>query len=96
MRTDRETGLKEFIERLDSAPPETESWWGMTLADTGLPPGGPLVARVLPGSPAAKAGMRVGDRVRMAGTTRVQTVRDARKALQIESARAAGVRAAAV
>jgi tetratricopeptide (TPR) repeat protein len=96
LRTDRDEGLRPFLERLDRAPAETEAWWGMGLADTGLPPGGPLVVRILPGSPAAKAGVRVGDRLQMVGTTQVTGVRDALKALQGESARAGGVRAPAL
>ena len=66
--------IAALLRRLDQAPRPTEPWWGMGLADTLLPieePGGriengawPVVVRVLPGSPAAKAGMQVGDRVR--------------------------------
>ena len=93
LRTDRDDGVRAFVERLDVAPPETRTWWGMGLSDSTLPPTGPVVVRVLPGSPAAKAGMRVGDRIQTVASTKVQGTRDTLKALEAESAKPGGVRA---
>jgi len=96
LRLDKPEGVADLLARLDSAPPEDATLWGLGLADTTLPPGGPVVARVLPGSPAAKAGVRVGDRVTGVGTKKVTTTREALATLDAESARAGGVRAAVV
>jgi PEGA domain/PDZ domain len=95
LRSDRPAGVKEFVERLDSAPAQTEPWWGMGLVDT-LLGDGPLVVRVLPGSPAAKGGLRVGDRIRAIGNSKPRTVREVTQALAAEMARPAGIRAAVV
>jgi tetratricopeptide (TPR) repeat protein len=92
LRTDREDAVRAFVDRLDAAPPEAETWWGMNLADSALGVQGPLVVRVLPGSPAAKAGLRVGDRLQLVGTSKVQTVREALAAMEQESERKGGVR----
>jgi tetratricopeptide (TPR) repeat protein len=96
LRLDKPDGVADFVARLDSAPPEESTLWGLGLADTWLPPGGPVVARVLPGSPAAKAGVRTGDRVTGVGSKKVANTRDALAALEAESARAGGVRAPVV
>jgi hypothetical protein len=89
-----------LLGRLDRAPPATEAWWGMGLADTLLPvaePGGraasgdwPVVVRVLPGSPAAKAGLRVGDRVRSVQSRDVSGVGEVQKAVAAETYRGGG------
>ncbi|MGH9797410.1 MAG: PEGA domain-containing protein, partial [Candidatus Polarisedimenticolia bacterium] len=60
LRPDRPEGVRDFVRRLDSAPPDETAWWGMGIADTtlegaGSEGAGPVVARVLPGSPSAKA-----------------------------------------
>jgi membrane-associated protease RseP (regulator of RpoE activity) len=70
----------------------------MGLADTLMDPSGgaALVARVLPGSPAAKGGLRVGDRVRAVGSRKTQTVREVEQAIATEIARPAGLKAAVV
>ena len=92
LRLDKPEGVAAFVARLDSAPPEGSTLWGLGLADTTLPPGGPVVARVLPGSPAAKAGVRMGDRLTGVGSRKVATTREALAALEAESSRAGGVR----
>ena len=92
LRTDQPDGVRSFVERLDSAPPESDVWWGMTLADSGLGSPGPVVVRVLPGSPAAKAGLRVGDRLQLVATSKVQSTREALAAMEKESQRKGGVR----
>jgi len=92
LRTDSEDAVRALVERLDSAPPETETWWGMTVADSALGPSGPVVIRILPGSPAAKAGLRVGDRLQLVGTTKIQGAREALAVMEKESARKGGVR----
>jgi tetratricopeptide (TPR) repeat protein len=76
--TDGAKKVRQFVRRLDTAPAESEAWWGVGLADSRVPiasseasrdgGGGPVVVRVLPGSPAATAGLLVGDRVIRAGT----------------------------
>ncbi|HET8948635.1 MAG TPA: PDZ domain-containing protein, partial [Candidatus Polarisedimenticolia bacterium] len=96
LRLDKPEGVADFVARLDNAPAEDATLWGLGLADTMLPPGGPVVARVLPGSPAAKAGVRVGDRVTGVGSKKVTTTREALATLETESARAGGVRSAVV
>lgn len=96
LRLDKAEGVADFVARLDSAPLDAATLWGLGLSDTTLPPGGPVVARVLPGSPAAKAGVRVGDRVTSVGTKKTTTTREAMAALDAESARGGGVRSAVV
>ncbi|HYV20123.1 MAG TPA: PEGA domain-containing protein [Verrucomicrobiae bacterium] len=96
LRLDKPEGVADFVARLDSAPAEDATLWGLGLADTTLPPGGPVVARVLAGSPAAKAGVRVGDRLTGVGSRKVTTTREALATLESESARAGGVRSAVV
>jgi tetratricopeptide (TPR) repeat protein len=96
LRLDKPEGVADFVARLDNAPPEDATLWGLGLADTTLPPGGPVVARVLSGSPAAKAGVRVGDRLTGVGSRKVTTTREALATLEAESARAGGVRSAVV
>jgi tetratricopeptide (TPR) repeat protein len=94
LRTDRPEGARDLVRRLDQTPPETEPWWGMGLTDTALDPAGgaALVARVLPGSPAAKAGVRVGDRVRAVGNRKTQSARDVEQAIASEMSRPAGLK----
>jgi hypothetical protein len=58
--------------------------------------GGPLVVRVLPGSPAAKAGVRLGDRVRSVGERRTTSVKDVNAAFAAEMTRPGGLRATLV
>jgi tetratricopeptide (TPR) repeat protein len=95
LRIDRPDGARDFLRRLDSAPPQNGSWWGMGLVDT-LLADGPLVARVLPGSPAAKAGLKVGDRVKGVGNRKAQSVRELFQALAVEMDRPGGLKAAVV
>ena len=92
LRTDNDDGVRDLVARLDTLPPETGTWWGVGLADTTLPPGGPLVVRVLPGSPAAKAGLKAGDRVQVVGTRKVASTREALQAMESDSTHAGGVR----
>lgn len=92
LRTDQPDQVRSFVERLDSAPQESDVWWGMTLADSGLGSTGPVVVRVLPGSPAAKAGLRIGDRIQLVATSKVQGTRDALAVMEKESQRKGGVR----
>jgi hypothetical protein len=78
LRTDDSKKVRQFVRRLDTAPAESEAWWGLGLADSRVPfasqevsgahGGAPVIVRVLPGSPAAGAGLRVGDRVIRVGT----------------------------
>jgi len=89
-----------LVKRLDRAPSPTEPWWGMGLADTLLPieePGGrtesgawPVVVRVLPGSPAAKAGIQVGDRVQAVESRSVSGVGEVQKAVAAGTSRGGG------
>jgi len=95
LRTDRPETAREYLRRLDTAPAANGPWWGMGLADT-LLDDGPLVVRVLPGSPAAKAGLRVGDRLKGVGNRKVQSVRDVAQALSAETDRPGGLKAAVV
>jgi PEGA domain-containing protein/PDZ domain-containing protein len=98
LRFDRPDGVRDFVRRLDTAPSLSGPWWGMGLADTQLDspgagePDGPLVVRVLPGGPAAKGGLRVGDRVKQIGSRRTATVRDVQQAVAAEMARPGGIR----
>lgn len=95
LRTDRPEGARDFVRRLDTAPADSVPWWGFGLVDTALGDG-PIVARVLPGSPAAKAGLRVGDRVKAVGSRKTQSVREATQALAAEMARPGGLKAPVV
>jgi soluble cytochrome b562 len=99
LRLDRPQGARDFVRRLDAAPPASAPWWGMGIADTlveetkgGAGAGGPIVVRVLAGSPAAKAGVRVGDRIRMVGSRSTASVADVRQAIAREMARPGGLR----
>lgn len=100
VRVDRPEAVRDFLRRLDTAPAETAPWWGMGLADSlaagaaGGEAGGPVVARVLPGSPAAEAGLRPGDRIRAVGSKSVESVRDMQQAISQDMARPGGLRAA--
>jgi tetratricopeptide (TPR) repeat protein len=96
LRLDDPAGVKDILARLDAIPPETDDFWGFSLVDSALPPAAPLVARVLPGSPAAKAGVRLGDRLVAVGSRKVATAREAEEALDAESRHAGGVRTGAV
>ncbi len=95
LRLDRPDAVRDFVRRLDSAPAEKGPWWGVTLADT-LLDDAPIVARVLPGSPAAKAGLRPGDRLRAVGNRKVVSVREAEQSIDSEMARPGGLKAAVV
>ncbi|MFQ5890504.1 MAG: PEGA domain-containing protein [Gemmatimonadota bacterium] len=96
LRTDRPQGARDLVRRLDAAPAERETWWGLGMVDTllrGRAAGhGPLVVRVLPGSPAAKAGLRVGDRVLRVGRVKVRGVEEAARAMTGQMAGPGGLR----
>jgi hypothetical protein len=96
LRLDQPEGVRDFVKRLDSAPPSRGPWWGMGLVDTILDgqadPDGPLVVRVLPGGPASKAGLREGDRVRSVGNRKTPGVRDVNQAIAAEMARPGGLK----
>ena len=100
LRTDQPEGARDFVRRLDSAPPSTGPWWGMGLVDTLLDGqadlDGPLVVRVLPGGPAAKGGLRAGDRIRAVGNRKTPSVREVNQAIAAEMARPGGVKATVV
>jgi tetratricopeptide (TPR) repeat protein len=96
LRLDDPAGVKDVLARLDAVPPETDDFWGFSLVDSALPPAAPLVARVLPGSPAAKAGVRLGDRLVAVGSRKVLTAREADAELDAESRHAGGVRTGVV
>jgi tetratricopeptide (TPR) repeat protein len=94
LRIDRPEGVRDFVRRLDSAPPDENAWWGMGIADSaleGAEGAGPVVARVLPGSPSAKAGLRPGDRIHAVGNRKTATVRDVHQAFAAEMARPGGL-----
>jgi tetratricopeptide (TPR) repeat protein len=93
---DAAAGVRDLLARLDAVPPESDDFWGFNLVDSAISPASPLVARVLPGSPAAKAGLRTGDRLVAVGSRKVQTTREASDALDAESRRAGGVRTGVV
>lgn len=96
LRLDQPDGMRDFVKRLDNAPPARGPWWGMGLVDTLLDgqtePDGPLVVRVLPGGPASKAGLREGDRVRAVGNRKTPAVRDVNQAIATEMSRPGGVK----
>ena len=100
LRTDQPEGAREFVRRLDNAPPAGASWWGMgivdTLLDSQTEPDGPMVVRVLPGGPAAKGGLRVGDRIKAVGNRKTPSVKDVNQAIATEMARPGGVKATLV
>jgi len=96
LRLGRDDQVRDFVARLDSAPPESATFWGLTLADTALPPGGPVVARVLPGSPAAQAGVVQGERIVSVGEAKAAGTGQAMTALAAAADRGAGVRAPVV
>jgi hypothetical protein len=97
LRADRPDGARDFVRRLDTAPSLSGPWWGMGLVDTLLDSGqtdqdGPLVVRALPGGPAAKGGLRAGDRMKAIGSRKTGSVRDAQQAIAAEMARPGGLR----
>jgi len=96
LKLGRDDEVRDFVTRLDSAPPESATFWGLSLADTALPPGGPVVARVLPGSPAAQAGIVRGERIVSVGEQRAAGAGQAMAALAAAADRGAGVRAPVV
>lgn len=77
-------GLSKVAAALLGKQPEEEllprGFLGVELADGGGP-GGVRVARVLPGSPAAKAGVRDGDRIVRVADREVTGPKEARKAV---------------
>src|SRR3989442_1029529 len=86
LRADKPEAARDFVRRLDTAPSLSGPWWGMGLVDTLLDPGqadadGPLAVRVLPGGPAAKGGLRAGDRVKAIGSRKTGSVRDVQRAV---------------
>jgi PEGA domain-containing protein/PDZ domain-containing protein len=95
LRLDRPEGARDLVRRLDAAPPASEPWWGFTIADS-LIDDAPIVVRVLAGSPAAKAGLRVGDRIKAVGNRKTSTSRDALQAINAEMTRPGGLKAAVV
>jgi tetratricopeptide (TPR) repeat protein len=96
LKLGRDDEVRDFVARLDSAPSERATFWGLGLADTALPPGGPVVARVLPGSPAARAGLARGERIVSVGEERAAGARQAMAGLAAAADRGAGVRAPVV
>ena len=97
LRADRPDGARDLVRRLDAAPAISGPWWGMGIVDTMVEtgqaePDGPLVVRVLPGSPAAKAGLRKGDRIKSIGNRKTALVRDVNQAIAAEMARPGGLK----
>ncbi|HEV8701437.1 MAG TPA: PEGA domain-containing protein [Candidatus Polarisedimenticolia bacterium] len=96
LRLDQPEGVREFVKRLDTAPPSRGPWWGMGLVDSLLDgqgdPDGPLVVRVLPGGPASKAGLREGDRIHAVGNRKTPGVRDVNQAIAAEMSRPGGLK----
>jgi PEGA domain-containing protein len=96
LRLDNDADVRAFVARLDDAPDETTTFWGMGLADTALPPGGPVVTRILPGSPAAQAGIVTGERLVAVGEEKPAGVRQTIASLAATANRGSGVRAPVV
>jgi PEGA domain-containing protein/PDZ domain-containing protein len=92
----KDDAVRDFVARLDTAPADSVTFWGFSLADTSLPPANPVVARVLPGSPAAQAGLARGERIVSVGDEKVTGARQALAALGAAAERGAGVRAPVV
>ncbi len=98
LRFDRPEAVRSFVRRLDTAPDLESVWWGMGVVD--VPGSGeaggtemaPIVVRVLPGGPAAVAGLVVGDRIQSVAGRNVRTVREIEETLVAEQARPGGVK----
>ena len=73
---DQSVGI--LTERLDRRGPAPDRWAGAWFIDT-VDPGGPVCVRLEPDGPAARAGLKVGDRIRAvegAAVTDVKGLRD--------------------
>ncbi len=72
--------VKELLARLDAETPLTRPWLGVSAIETHRS-SNPLVIRVAPGSPAEKAGVKVGETVVSLGGADVAAPRDLEDAL---------------
>jgi len=78
---DDKTQAKELLARLDIAPDLSAPWIGLEAIEQHRAPN-PIVIRVQPGGPAAKAGAHIGDAVVSLGGKPVASPRDLRAALE--------------
>ena len=98
VRFDRPEAVRGFVRRLDTTPDLTAPWWGMGMVD--VPGAGdsaagdaaPVVVRVLPGGPAAVAGLLAGDRIVSVAGRNTRSVREVEEILVAERARPGGVK----